>query len=65
MLHSFDIIMWNMGIMAILAIGSTAELKEYLQVQGLNLIVSTVFQFAAISICTTGKIFFHNRQLLL
>ena len=32
-----------MGIMAISAIGSTAELKEYLQVQGLNLIVSTVF----------------------
>ena len=54
-----------MGTTAISAIRCTNELKEYLQAQGLNLIASTVFQFSAMSIGTTAKLFFHNSQLLL
>ena len=54
-----------MGTTAISAIRCTHELKEYLQAQGFNLIASTVFQFSAMSIGTTAKLFFHNSQLLL
>ena len=54
-----------MDIYSISAIRGTTELKEYLEVQGLNLIVSTVFYFSAMSIGTTAKLFFHNSQLLL
>ena len=50
---------------SISAIRGTTELKEYLEVQGLSLIVSTVFYFSAMSIGTTGKLFFHNSQLFL
>ena len=50
---------------SISAIRGTTELKEYLEVQGLTLIVSTVFYFSSMSIGTTAKLFFHNSQLLL
>ena len=50
---------------AVSAIKGNTELKEYLQVQGLTSIVSTVFQVSAMSIGTTGKLFFQNCQLLL
>ena len=50
---------------AVSAIKGSTDLEEYLQVQGLTSIVSTVFQFSAMSIGTTGKLFFQNFQLLL
>ena len=50
---------------AVSASRGTTELEEYLQVQGLTSIVSTVFQFSAMFIGTTGKLFFQSCQLLL
>ena len=49
---------------AVSAIKGSTELEEYFQLQGLTSIVSTVFQFSAMSIGTTGKLFFQNFQLL-